>query len=113
MSRSQQSSAGSTWVQQLARGTAVTLPAASGVRRLRVIEGRLWLTLTSPVVSSDQWLARDDIFDLSAGQTAVVEAWPSARFEMLAPMAASRFPSVGADALHGGMSASPSANTPS
>jgi len=88
MNKSQQSSVNAPWAQDLTRGVAVTLPAASGARRLRVIEGKLWLTLTSPVASSDEWLARDDEFDLSAGQTAVIEAWPCARFEMLAPLQA-------------------------
>lgn len=89
MNKSQQLAVKSAWVQDLVRGAAVTLPAASNARRLRVIEGRLWLTLTSPVASSDQWIARDEVFDLSAGESAVIEAWPCARFEMLTPMVAS------------------------
>ena len=86
MNKVQQSKVGSPWAQELARGAAVTLAATSSARRIRVVEGKLWLTLTSPVASSDEWLARDDVFDLSAGQTAVIEAWPNARFEVLAPM---------------------------
>lgn len=88
MNNQQQSSARSIWAQDLVRGAAVTLRAASA-RRLRVIEGKLWLTLTSPVASSDEWLADGEVFDLSAGQTAVIEAWPCARYEVLAPVAAS------------------------
>ena len=88
MSRSQQSAISSAWTQDVACGAAVTLPAISGARRLRVIEGKLWLTLTSPVASSDEWLARDEVFDLPAGESAVIEAWPCARFEMLAPLQA-------------------------
>ena len=88
MNKSQQSSLSAPWAQDLARGVAVTLPAASNARRLRVIQGKLWLTLTSPVASSDEWLATDEVFDLTPGQTAVIEAWPCARFEMLAPLQA-------------------------
>ena len=86
MIRSQQSTVRSAWAQDLAHGAAVTLPAASSARRLRVIEGNLWLTLTSPVASSDEWLARNEEFELPAGESAVIEAWPCARFEMLAPL---------------------------
>lgn len=88
MSKLQQSTASSAWAQDLMRGVAVTLPAASSARRLRVIEGKLWLTLTSPVAGSDEWLARNEEFDLPAGESAVIEAWPCARFEMLAPLQA-------------------------
>ena len=90
MNKSQQSVASLTWMQELQRGAAITLPAAPRARRLRVVEGKLWLTLTNPAdrshLSSDEWLSRDDVFDLSAGESAVIEAWPSARFEVLAPM---------------------------
>lgn len=89
MNNSQQSLVSVPWAQDLACGVAVTLPAASSARRLRVIQGKLWLTLTSPLASSDEWLATDEVFDLTAGQTAVVEAWPSARFEMLTPLSLS------------------------
>ncbi|MBK9523130.1 MAG: DUF2917 domain-containing protein [Rhodocyclaceae bacterium] len=86
MIRSQQSTVRSAWAQDLVHGAAVTLPAASSARRLRVIEGKLWVTLTSPVASSDEWLARNEEFELPAGESAVIEAWPHARFEMLAPL---------------------------
>jgi hypothetical protein len=86
MSKSQQSETAIAFARDLVRGTAITLPAVSKARRLRVTEGRLWLTLTSPVSSSDEWLQRNDEFDLSAGESAVLEAWPCARFEVLAPV---------------------------
>lgn len=86
MIKSQQSAVRSAWAQDLAHGEAVTLPATSRARRLRVIEGKLWVTLTSPVASSDEWLARNEEFELPAGESAVIEAWPNARFEMLAPL---------------------------
>ena len=90
MNKSQQSVASLTWMQELQRGAAITLPAAPRARRLRVVEGKLWLTLTNPAdssqLSNDEWLSRDDVFDLSAGESAVIESWPNARFEVLAPM---------------------------
>ena len=86
MNKSQQSATPVAFAHDLLRGTAITLPATSLARRLRVTEGRLWLTLTSPVSSSDEWLQRNDEFDLSAGESAVLEAWPCARFEVLAPL---------------------------
>jgi hypothetical protein len=89
MNNSQQSSSALAFAQSLNGGAAITLAAASNARRIRVTNGRLWLTLTSPVAGSDEWLAANDVFDLSAGQTAVIEAWPCARFEVLAPVLAS------------------------
>jgi len=86
MNKSQQSKTAIAFAQDLVRGTAITLPATSRARRLRVTEGRLWLTLTNLVSSNDEWLSRNDEFDLSAGESAVLEAWPCARFEVLAPL---------------------------
>jgi Protein of unknown function (DUF2917) len=89
MNNQQQSNSDYVFAQRLSAGTAVTLAAAASARRIRVTDGKLWLTLTGPIPGSDEWLAANDEFDLSAGQTAVIEAWPCARFEMLTPLSAS------------------------
>lgn len=63
-------------------GTALTLRAADHDRQLRVRDGRVWLTLTGGGLP-DHWLDAGDELALPAGAEAVVEGWPSARFELL------------------------------
>lgn len=59
---------------------------------LQVCEGRLWLTTsgTAHRASMDVWLVPGDSVALPAGLTVVMEAWPSARFQLLVPPAACR-----------------------
>jgi hypothetical protein len=66
----------------LAPGTAQTVAAAPHERHLRVQSGRVWLTLTGGGLP-DHWLAAGDELALPAGAEAVLEGWPSARFELL------------------------------
>ena len=86
MSQSQQSAASDAWKWSLVEGRALRLPADSRPRWLLVTEGRLWLTHSaeSPTqVPLDCWLEAGDSLELPADQDAVVESWPSARFELL------------------------------
>lgn len=79
------SDAQSTW--HLDGGRALTLAAAAEARRLAVARGRVWLTLsgTADEPAEDQWLEAGDAVALAPGQTAVLEGWPAADFELLVP----------------------------
>ena len=93
MSRSQQSSpSAEPFKWALDEGSAMRLQADDRVRWLLVTDGRVWLTHSAETpeqVPLDCWLEAGDSVELPAGQDAVVESWPSARFELLqaAPMA--------------------------
>jgi hypothetical protein len=79
-----QQSAEPAW--QLSEGRALRLAAESRARWLRVTQGRLWLTHSAQgpeELPLDCWLDAGDAVELPAGQDAVVEAWPCARFELL------------------------------
>jgi len=79
------SDAQSTW--HLDGGRALTLAGAAEARRLAVARGRVWLTLsgTADEPAEDQWLEAGEAVALAPGQTAVLEAWPAAEFELLVP----------------------------
>ena len=81
------SDAQSTW--HLDGGRALTLAGAAEARRLAVARGRVWLTLsgTADAPAEDQWLEAGETVALAAGQTAVLEGWPAAEFELLVPPA--------------------------
>lgn len=81
------SDAQSTW--HLAGGRALTLAGAAEARRLAVARGRVWLTLsgTADHPAEDQWLQAGEAVALAPGQTAVLEGWPAADFELLVPPA--------------------------
>jgi len=87
MSQPQQSAAAdAAWKWALAEGRALRLPADGRARWLLVTEGRLWLTHSAETPSQvplDCWLEAGDSLELPAGQDAVVESWPAARFELL------------------------------
>lgn len=68
---------------RLAPGQALTLAAARAPRRLVVLGGRLWLTLSGG--TDDHWLGAGEGLTLAAGQEAVIEAWPEASFQVLQP----------------------------
>lgn len=68
--------------RSLAPGQAFTLHAARHPRHLRVQAGRLWLTLTDGGLP-DHWLDAGEELALPAGAEAVLEGWPSARYELL------------------------------
>jgi hypothetical protein len=83
MSQSQQSSAAG-WT--LSEGRAIRLPAHGRTRWLEVTEGRLWLTHSARSAQDlplDCWLQAGESVVLPAGQDAVLESWPSARFQLL------------------------------
>jgi len=79
------SDAQSTW--HLADGRALTLAGAAEARRLAVQRGRVWLTLsgTTEAPAEDCWLEAGQAVALAPGQTAVLEGWPVAEFELLVP----------------------------
>jgi Protein of unknown function (DUF2917) len=72
---------------QLQEGEAMRLPIGPGQRELRVLEGRIWVTqrgqLSLP--SDDYWLEAGDALNLPSGAELVIEAWPTARFQLLVP----------------------------
>lgn len=81
------SDAQSTW--HLDGGRALTLAGGAEARRLAVARGRVWLTLsgTADAPAEDQWLEAGQGLVLAPGQTAVLEGWPAADFELLVPPA--------------------------
>lgn len=72
-----------SFTTRLAHGQALTLAAARAPRRLVVIGGRLWLTLSGG--GDDHWLGAGEGLTLAAGQEVVIEAWPEAEFQLLQP----------------------------
>lgn len=81
------SDAQSTW--HLDGGRALTLAGAREARRLAVARGRVWLTLsgTAEAPAEDCWLEAGEAVALAPGQSAVLEGWPAADFELLLPPA--------------------------
>lgn len=81
------SDAQSIW--HLDGGRALTLAGGAEARRLAVACGRVWLTLsgTADEPAEDTWLQAGDVVALPPGQTAVLEGWPAADFELLVPPA--------------------------
>lgn len=81
------SDAQSVW--HLDGGRALTLAGGGESRRLAVARGRVWLTLsgTADEPAEDQWLEAGQAVALAPGQTAVLEGWPAADFELLVPPA--------------------------
>jgi hypothetical protein len=79
------SDAQSVW--HLDGGRALTLAGATETRRLAVARGRVWLTVagTADEPAKDQWLEAGEALALAPGQTAVLEGWPAADFEVLVP----------------------------
>ena len=79
------SDAQSTW--HLDGGRALTLAGGAEMRRLSVARGRVWLTLsgTPERPAEDCWLEAGQAVALAPGQTAVLEGWPAADFEVLVP----------------------------
>ncbi len=76
----------------LSRGDVMRLPIGPGPRELRVLEGRVWVTQQGALQmpSDDYWLEAGDALELPSGAELVVEAWPSARFQLLVTPAACR-----------------------
>jgi hypothetical protein len=74
-------------VWHLDGGRALTLAGGAEARHLAVARGRVWLTLsgTATEPAEDQWLEAGEAVALAPGQTAVLEGWPAADFELLVP----------------------------
>jgi hypothetical protein len=88
MTQRQESSraGGAGWQWHLASGRALRLAPRRGPRWLLVTEGRLWVTRSGAAADEaveDCWLHPGQHLALAAGDDAVIEAWPSARFEVL------------------------------
>jgi Protein of unknown function (DUF2917) len=81
MSKPQQSFSSAHWT--LNPGQAISLTIGPGPRWIHVTQGRAWITVGSP--ASDHWLERGDKLRVANGDVLVMEAWPSARFELLVP----------------------------
>lgn len=81
-----------TWT--LAAGRARRLNIGPGARWLRVCAGRLWITRMQAAAAErqleDVWLQAGDSLAVEAGAVLLVEAWPSARFQLLVPPQACR-----------------------
>ncbi|MBI3346765.1 MAG: DUF2917 domain-containing protein [Burkholderiales bacterium] len=79
------SNAQSVW--HLDGGRAMTLAGGAEARHLAVARGRVWLTLsgTATEPAEDKWLEAGEALALAPGQTAVLEGWPAADFELLVP----------------------------
>ena len=67
----------------LAPGQALTLAAARTPRRLALMSGRVWVTISGG--TEDHWLGAGEGLTLAAGQEAVIEPWPEASFQLLQP----------------------------
>ena len=87
MHKSQRSGA-SVW--SLAGNASTTLRVGPGARVLRVCEGRLWLTTagTADEAATDLWLEPGEEVELASGLEVVMEAWPTARYQLLVPPSA-------------------------
>lgn len=81
----------------LGAGEARSLCIGPGKRELVVKEGRLWLTgRGSPQApAQDIWLEAGESINLPSGAQVVIEAWPSAAFQLLVPPSRSCAASTG------------------
>lgn len=101
--------------QYVPQGEALRVSAEAVERELRVTAGRLWVTRSSgahgDTVGGDCWLDAGERLRLAAGEEAVVEGWPSARYELCRwrrPGAVSRVAAV----VGGWLGRTPSRPTP-
>ncbi|MBB4845596.1 hypothetical protein HNP55_004148 [Paucibacter oligotrophus] len=73
---------------QLRPGQALAFIVGPGPRELVVTSGRVWLTQKPSrlgVVPQDLWLEPGTSLRLASGEEVVLEAWPSAQFQLLVP----------------------------
>ncbi|HXD07461.1 MAG TPA: DUF2917 domain-containing protein [Burkholderiaceae bacterium] len=71
---------------ELPSGRAMTLERSRHSRWLRLREGRLWLTEEGHDTNEppqDLWLTQGESLRVPPGARVLIEAWPSARFEVL------------------------------
>lgn len=69
----------------LSTGQALRLSGSREVRQLRVLRGRLWVTITDE--PGDHWLQPGESLTLPPGRRVVLEAWPQADFQLLQAVA--------------------------
>jgi Protein of unknown function (DUF2917) len=81
LAASVQASGTADWA--LEPGQAITLTIGPGPRWVHVTQGRAWITQASS--GTDHWLEQGDSLLVGDGAALVMEAWPSARFELLVP----------------------------
>ena len=91
--RKSQRSGDSIW--SLPAQTSRTLRVGPGPRLLQVQDGRLWLTTsgTADEAATDLWLEAGESVELGDGLEVVMEAWPTARYQLMVPPSACRAPS--------------------
>ena len=91
--RKSQRSGDSIW--SLPARTSRTLRVGPGARVLQVQDGRLWLTTsgTADEAATDLWLEAGESVELGDGLEVVMEAWPTARYQLMVPPSACRAPS--------------------
>jgi hypothetical protein len=87
MNQMQQYPASASALWELEAGRTLRLPAVVGARRVKLIEGRLWLTADGSLRSpgEDVWLSAGDEFELTPSVGWLAEASPQARFLVLVP----------------------------
>lgn len=69
-------------------GQAMAFTVGPGPRELLVRAGRVWLTQKPAkpgALPEDQWLEPGASLRLASGAEVVLEAWPSAQFQLLVP----------------------------
>lgn len=71
----------------LSQGEAMSLPIGPGRRELHVLDGRVWVTQRGDLnlPAQDFWLSAGETLEVADGAELVVEAWPTARFQLLVP----------------------------
>ena len=87
----------------LEHAQAITLRTGPGPRWLHITMGRAWVTQGATedgAASADTWLECGDTLWAAAGAVLVIEAWPTARFELLVPPQACTGQTTAAEFMH-------------
>ena len=87
----------------LGHAQAITLHTGPGPRWLHITEGRAWVTQGATedgATSIDNWLDCGDMLWAAEGAVLVIEAWPTARFELLVPPQACKAQTTAAEFMH-------------
>lgn len=80
------SSGSALW--RLQPGQAMAFTVGPGARELLVTAGRVWLTQKPAkpgALPEDHWLEPGSSLRLASGEEVLLEAWPSAQFQLLVP----------------------------
>ncbi|RQO53673.1 hypothetical protein DBR47_23465 [Paucibacter sp. KBW04] len=74
---------------RLQPGQAMAFTVGPGPRELLVTAGRVWLTQKQPAkpgaLPEDHWLEPGSSLRLASGEEVLLEAWPTAQFQLLVP----------------------------